>query len=94
MTSYFSADFGFSYTLKTYWITFAIVLAASWLVLVAFGVLSGTMDSWRVFSGVKWAVGCIGRMRGRGTKELGVGGSGDGSLDVGLRQAGYGIEGV
>lgn len=53
MTSYFGLPLaGSAYTVKTYWAAFAIVLVASWLVLVGFGAVSGTLESWKWFPGL------------------------------------------
>lgn len=83
MTSYFSADFGMSYTIKTYWITFMIVLVASWMVLVGFGAISGTLESWKFFPGMRQAVNWVRGMKGE--RRLG-----DGKFDMGLRSVGRG----
>ncbi|KAG9833231.1 hypothetical protein KCU77_g12582, partial [Aureobasidium melanogenum] len=53
MTEYVSADLGVTYSVKTYWIAFAIVLTLSWLLLMGFGVLSGTMETWSLFPPLK-----------------------------------------
>ena len=46
MTSYFATDFAsVHFTVKTYWVSFSVVLALSALVLVGFGAISGTLDS-------------------------------------------------
>jgi hypothetical protein len=46
LTEYVSADLGITYSVKTYWIAFAVVLTLSWMMLMGFGVLSGTMETW------------------------------------------------
>ncbi|PNS19965.1 hypothetical protein CAC42_7932 [Sphaceloma murrayae] len=49
MTGYFDVDLqGQSYTITTYWATFAGILVVSYVALVAFGIVSGTMESWPV----------------------------------------------
>lgn len=45
MTSYFSCNLADTvYTPTQYWVAFTVVLCSSFLVLLLFGVLSGTMD--------------------------------------------------
>lgn len=69
MTSYFSADFAnVNFTIKTYWISFSVVLALSALVLVGFGAVSGTLDSWKHLRVVKPLV-TLGRLA-KGVGEL------------------------
>lgn len=53
MTAYFSTDLNQNYTVTTYWAAFAIVFFFSWVFLLGFGVLSGSMESWRIFAVVK-----------------------------------------
>ncbi|TIA25413.1 hypothetical protein D6C81_01792 [Aureobasidium pullulans] len=55
LTEYVSADLGVTYSVKTYWIAFAVVLTLSWVLLMGFGVLSGTMESWSLFPPLKRA---------------------------------------
>lgn len=59
MTEYMSSDLGVEYSVKTYWIAFAIVLGLSWLLLMAFGVMSGTMERWTFFPPMRRAVAAI-----------------------------------
>ena len=66
MTSYFSAQFeGTVFTIKQYWLAFAIVLALSSLVLVGFGAVSGTLESWKYFPGLRHVVDYVGNARRR-----------------------------
>ena len=47
MTGYFSTqldDLASTYTIKTYWICFAVIMTLSFIFLVIFGVLSGTLE--------------------------------------------------
>jgi hypothetical protein len=53
MTEYVSTDLGVTYSVKTYWIAFAVVLSLSWVILMGFGVLSGTMETWSLFPPLK-----------------------------------------
>jgi len=53
MTAYFSTDLNQNYSVSTYWAAFAIVFFLSWVFLLGFGVLSGSMESWRLFAFVK-----------------------------------------
>ena len=53
LTEYVSADLGVTYSVKTYWIAFAVVLTLSWILLMGFGVLSGTMETWSLFPPLK-----------------------------------------
>ncbi|KAI5209754.1 hypothetical protein E4T42_07395 [Aureobasidium subglaciale] len=55
LTEYVSADLGVTYSVKTYWIAFTVVLTLSWILLMGFGVLSGTMESWSLFPKLKAA---------------------------------------
>ncbi|KAK3068097.1 hypothetical protein LTR53_014598 [Teratosphaeriaceae sp. CCFEE 6253] len=51
MSSYFSVNLGNEqYTVKQYWISFAVVLACSWTVLFVFGVFSGSLQTTEVFA--------------------------------------------
>lgn len=82
MTSYFSAQFdGISYTTKDYWISFAVVMVLSWLVLVGFGAVSGTLESWKYFPGLRYVVDYIRTTWGKGRL-------GDGRFSMGLRSVG------
>ena len=54
MSGYFSTDLvGTNYTVETYWVVFAIVFVLSWVALVGFGVISGTMESWAFFPALR-----------------------------------------
>jgi len=53
MTAYFSTDLNQQYTITTYWVAFAVVFFLSWVFLLGFGVLSGSMESWRIFTLVR-----------------------------------------
>ena len=82
MTSYFSAQFdGTSYTIRDYWLAFAVVLVLSWLVLVGFGAVSGTLESWKYFPGLRYVVDYIRRKMGEDEVE-------DGRFSMGLRSVG------
>jgi hypothetical protein len=59
LTEYVSADLGITYSVKTYWIAFAVVLTLSWMMLMGFGVLSGTMETWSLFPRLKESFGKI-----------------------------------
>ncbi|KAF2862817.1 hypothetical protein K470DRAFT_255722 [Piedraia hortae CBS 480.64] len=62
MTSYFGLQLkGTEYSVGEYWIAFAVILVCSWLVLLLFGVLSGSMET---FGYVKR------KFAGRGKKEV------------------------
>lgn len=67
-----------NYSIKTYWITFTIVLVLSALVLVGFGAISGTLESWKFFPGMRQLVNCVRRIKG--DDKLG-----DGRFSMGLR---------
>lgn len=55
MTSYFSVPLvNMLYTVKDYWISFAVVFLLSWTALFVFGVFSGTMQTTDVFR-VLWS---------------------------------------
>ena len=54
MTAYFSTGLSNqSFTVETYWVTFTVVFVLSWVTLLAFGVVSGSMESWRFYPPVK-----------------------------------------
>ncbi|CAK3961583.1 hypothetical protein AC579_9000 [Lecanosticta acicola] len=53
MTSYFSTQLiGVAYSVQTYWITFAVMLALSWMGLFMFGVSSGNVQTMEVMRGI------------------------------------------
>ncbi|KAK3672525.1 hypothetical protein LTR78_007575 [Recurvomyces mirabilis] len=46
MSAYFSVQFdGIDYTVKEYWVSFAVILAMSWVMLFVFGVASGSVET-------------------------------------------------
>ncbi|KAK4560343.1 hypothetical protein LTR86_005539 [Recurvomyces mirabilis] len=46
MSAYFSVQFdGTAYTVKEYWVSFAVILAMSWVMLFVFGVVSGSVET-------------------------------------------------
>ena len=54
MTAYFSTDLvNQNYTVETYWVAFLGVFVTSWFVLLGFGVISGSMESWRFYPPMK-----------------------------------------
>ncbi|KAL1306823.1 hypothetical protein AAFC00_005480 [Neodothiora populina] len=69
MTSYFSLDLDMKYDARTYWTTFAIVLVLSSTVLVAFGLASGTLMSWKRLSGIRRLTNWVKRIRRADTAE-------------------------
>lgn len=64
-TAYFSIDTGTNYTVRTYWITFTVILFLSWIVLFGFGVMSGTMERWTFFPPLRKAVMWFRHVMGR-----------------------------
>ena len=51
MTGYFGSGLSDEhYTVMQYWVTFACMLTTSWIVLMGFGVVSGTMENWSFVS--------------------------------------------
>lgn len=68
MTAYFSVPLGqIEYTPPQFWIAFAVVFVLSWVALVAFGVMSGSLQTGWVWSvvvkGGKKTVRFVGRAR-------------------------------
>lgn len=62
MTAYFGTNLdSLQYSVSQYWTAFAVILAASWVVLMGFGVVSGTMENWSFVTPVLKRV----RRRGR-----------------------------
>lgn len=54
MSAYFSTDLSNQqYTVQQYWIAFAGVFTLSWVALLGFGVMSGTMETWVFFPPLK-----------------------------------------
>lgn len=67
MTSYFGTQLvNTQYSVTTYWVAFVIVLVLSCVVLVGFGVMSGTMERTTLYQPIKRA--CL-RVCGRREKE-------------------------
>ncbi|GAB7348616.1 hypothetical protein MBLNU459_g6993t1 [Dothideomycetes sp. NU459] len=65
MTAYFSVDTGITYTIRTYWVSFSVVLFSSWIVLFGFGVMSGTMERWTFFPPLRKAVSVVRHVMGK-----------------------------
>lgn len=66
MTGYFSTqiqDFQGIYTAKTYWVCFAVIMALSFIFLVAFGVLSGTLEGKPIYRSLTETVLDAGNLR-------------------------------
>lgn len=59
MSAYFSVQFtGVEYTVKEYWVSFSVILAMSWIMLFAFGVVSGSVETIAVLQKVwQWLKG-------------------------------------
>ena len=54
MSAYFSTSLqNQNYTVEQYWVAFTVVFALSWVALLGFGVMSGTMESWRFYPPIK-----------------------------------------
>ncbi|KAL2043302.1 hypothetical protein N7G274_003608 [Stereocaulon virgatum] len=66
MTGYFSTqiqDLQGIYTAKTYWVCFAVIMALSFIFLVAFGVLSGTLEGKPIYRSLTETVLDAGNLR-------------------------------